>query len=62
MIVMELVSRSGPAKIAQMERDIPIMMTLIRRVSPALYPLEMSSEYIDEPMSIYMSLKCYWRI
>ena len=34
---------------AQTKRDTPIIHTLILRVSPAVNPLEMSNEYIEEP-------------
>ena len=52
-MVIELESLVGDAKIQHMNRDIPIMMTLIRKVSPVLNPLEMSSEYIEEPRNTF---------
>ena len=61
-MVIELESLPGDAKIQHMNRDIPIMMTLIRKVSPVLNPLEMSSEYMEEPRNTYEMAIRIWII
>ena len=47
---------------AQTKRDTPIIHTLILRVSPAVNPLEMSNEYIEEPGKCKIIFTYFWWI